>query len=72
MEKILEWEKSGIFHSTFLKKLLSAAAGIKAVLNLDSRENVKLKPLISNDSVKGKKQYELIGGKTYKLNLKYM
>lgn len=52
--------------------LLDIPAGIKAVLNLDSRENVKLKPLISNDSVKGKKQYELIGGKTYKLNLKYM
>lgn len=51
---------------------ITVPVGVKAVLNLDSRENIKLKTLDSGCDSGNKKQYELLGGKVYKFKLKYL
>lgn len=50
---------------------LTIPADITAVLTLDSRERVSLKPCEEADS-SGKKAYEITGGQTVKLKLKYL
>ena len=59
---------------TYGKRKLSLyiPEGIKAILTLDAREKVKLKSLDTDKELKGKKQYELTGGNTYSLDLKYL
>lgn len=50
---------------------LHIPVGITAILTLDSRENIDLKPCESSN-LKGKRQYEIRGGETVHLKLKYL
>lgn len=60
-------------HGTSGKRELTLRipAGITAVLTLDAREKVSLKPCGTNEA-QGTKQYEIGGGKTVHLKLKHM